>query len=1538
LAKKGSGGTGGAHLASGYISLSVKYASAMGQIASDFDTIDKRAKSTGESITKNLVAGADKAKAQVQELGSAYEAQKSKVAALKAEVQQLQAVQERAAAAERAGADARRVYAEQQHANTQRSVTLQEQLNAAVAKVRDSMGGKKADGDAVAAAVKENAAVQAIYKQQAALEAKRKKDLQDVTRAEKEAGAARSASAGDGGKAQQTLNAELAKGKELQEQYSKAVQDATRKQELATVAERDAAAQMEKNRTLGQRIASAVAGPFAPQLQQAGSKAAIAFRNAFNRDMAPAKVESEHHARNIASGLLMGMTPQFLGAAGAGLAIGAAFKKGFSINEDVATAQVKLEALGHSQAEINTIIADSQKAVAGTSYEFADAMNASVVAMAAGVKPGQEMERHLKNVANISALTGDSYDSVSETLNRVNAYQVVQARDIRPLISKNIPVLQWLREYYIKQTGNQKISINDIREMITKKMISADVFEQVLSENLSGVAEKVGSKTVGGAMKNLWKNVGEVTAAMIQPVFGSIPSLLNKMSAGLGHFAEYIKPKMQAAVDWIKSVWAKAWPFISALWENQKKNWNILWQDAIKVFEWFHERWSKLWPQIKSYIDKFVAMWKEMWPQLMDHVNPFLAAWKRLWDQLYPIVSPIVKAIAAIVGWLAYEFIKHMPAITQFATNLIQWMGNALEWLRTKFWPWLKDSWKHFVEDVQGAIKTVKDFSQGIIDRFQMAKDGTTAIFKWFGDRIQDLKDGWTWIKEHNPFGDSGAGGVNLTSSSSPLVQGAPGPNVAMPAGLIDTEGKHSGPQARYVAGLVMQQFGIDHVGGARASGTAKNTHDTGTSIDIPIGPSAEERAKGDKINQWLQDNAKALGIYYTIWKDKGLNAVDNPSGGAGSTFDVSGHQNHIDVHFDGKTFAATGSNGQNYNIAPAASSHAMSGQDNQLAAALKARGFTDSQITGLIALNNVETGNWAHPESIMGFTNQQTGPGISAHVGGFKGMWDRRQSSGAVGAVGSDESGQDANGNVVDPNKFAAWLLKMEGYSATRDWQGNQYAPGQFLAPSAYSNKVAGAYGPAGPPVRSIPVALSDFSTPMQPGDPGYRPPGQSAPQTLPDVLRGNVSPVYPIPGTGTPSAPQTLTDVFPIDSFKPGNILQPPPGLDEAYQADFLARGAFGIAPPSYGDRTSFNAGPQRSMINQVPWALGVNGPTYNMPGSLDYGNMDSGLGHNAANQNLHRGIKGPLGTANDPVVTTDPKVADNTDPKNQPGAPDGPPLTPPDAGSSSAAPGAGSAAGQGLGGPAVGTDANGNPVDAQGNPAKDAATGLGNVASKAFSDQFAGTPFSDPTQWADVKSAGALLSFFGSMLQGNAGSGLGALFGPGKKGATDKQVREAGEKVTDTQTAVDEAQAKLDSMSGPQFTDAERAAQKAKVDKAIREHGDAVTDQSSLKGYTQSPIQNMLPGSPDASPGGPTGGGAVSPGGGWMGGGLPTGLVPQPNQNQTDMQWADGNSGGDTNINLTTNQEVTGDPVQANDMANRQQSTTLRSPLQTIKPLGS
>jgi len=111
---------------------------------------------------------------------------------------------------------------------------------------------------------------------------------------------------------------------------------------------------------------------------------------------------------------------------------------------------------------------------------------------------------------------------------------------------------------------------------------------------------------------------------------------------------------------------------------------------------------------------------------------------------------------------------------------------------------------------------------------------------------------------------------------------------------LRDTGSVPSGAASKTTAAIVSQLFPkITEIGGSRDTNTAKNTHDTGTSIDIAIPNfnTPEGKAYGDQINDFIRAHQKELGVAYTIWQNTWKDFSGNVS-------TVAGHMNHIDVHF----------------------------------------------------------------------------------------------------------------------------------------------------------------------------------------------------------------------------------------------------------------------------------------------------------------------------------------------------------------------------------------------------------------------------------------------------------------------------------------------------------------------------------------------------------------------------------------------------------------------------------------------------------------
>lgn len=83
----------------------------------------------------------------------------------------------------------------------------------------------------------------------------------------------------------------------------------------------------------------------------------------------------------------------------------------------------------------------------------------------------------------------------------------------------------------------------------------------------------------------------------------------------------------------------------------------------------------------------------------------------------------------------------------------------------------------------------------------------------------------------------------------------------------------------------------IKDVGGVRADSLPD--HPTGHALDLMVG---ENKALGDQINSFLQGNAKALGIQYTIWQQMIQQAGGDPSLMADRGSATQNHMDHVHV------------------------------------------------------------------------------------------------------------------------------------------------------------------------------------------------------------------------------------------------------------------------------------------------------------------------------------------------------------------------------------------------------------------------------------------------------------------------------------------------------------------------------------------------------------------------------------------------------------------------------------------------------------------
>ena len=224
------------------------------------------------------------------------------------------------------------------------------------------------------------------------------------------------------------------------------------------------------------------------------------------------------------------------GVAGVG-ALAYTLTKGFERLQSIENATNKLEGLGHTAAGVEQIMDSALKAVKGTAFGLGDAANLAATAVAAGVKPGQELEKYLRLAGDAATIAGSSLDEMGNIMNKVRSMGKANNEVLQQLAERGIPIYQMLAD----QLG---VTAEEVFKLATQGEISAAMFETAMEEKFGGAALKAG-ETVQGAFANMQAAFGRLGAAMLGPFYEELPAILGDITA----FVDEITAKVQILVD-----------------------------------------------------------------------------------------------------------------------------------------------------------------------------------------------------------------------------------------------------------------------------------------------------------------------------------------------------------------------------------------------------------------------------------------------------------------------------------------------------------------------------------------------------------------------------------------------------------------------------------------------------------------------------------------------------------------------------------------------------------------------------------------------------------------------------------------------------------------------------------------------------------------------------------------------------------------------------------------------------------------------------
>lgn len=168
---------------------------------------------------------------------------------------------------------------------------------------------------------------------------------------------------------------------------------------------------------------------------------------------------------------------------------------GISRALNIEDAQAKLKGLGHDAESVTTIMDSALASVRGTAYGLDAAATIAASAVAAGIKPGQELTKYLSLTADAATIAGVSLDEMGSIFNKVQTGQKAYTQELNQLADRGIPIYQWLQE----ELG---VTQEALRDMVAAGEVDAETYFRAIQKNIGGAALESG-KTTRGAWNNM---------------------------------------------------------------------------------------------------------------------------------------------------------------------------------------------------------------------------------------------------------------------------------------------------------------------------------------------------------------------------------------------------------------------------------------------------------------------------------------------------------------------------------------------------------------------------------------------------------------------------------------------------------------------------------------------------------------------------------------------------------------------------------------------------------------------------------------------------------------------------------------------------------------------------------------------------------------------------------------------------------------------------------------------------------------------------
>lgn len=267
----------------------------------------------------------------------------------------------------------------------------------------------------------------------------------------------------------------------------------------------------------------------------------------------------------LSSGIGMALKASVAGVGvAAGGVLAGAISKGMGRLTGIENAQASLRGLGHDAQSVGTIMDSALASVKGTAFGLETAAGVAASAVAAGIKPGADLERTLKMVGDAATIAGADMSDMGRIVNQVATADMMQMDTANQLMDAGIPILQMVAD-------EMGVTAAEARKLASDGKISFETFQTALEEGVGGAALEAGD-TFQGAASNMGAALGRLGATGLNPFFDLTKDGMGAATAALDGLESRLAPLADNVSVWLQGTAVPAVKDFSAAMQSLGQN------------------------------------------------------------------------------------------------------------------------------------------------------------------------------------------------------------------------------------------------------------------------------------------------------------------------------------------------------------------------------------------------------------------------------------------------------------------------------------------------------------------------------------------------------------------------------------------------------------------------------------------------------------------------------------------------------------------------------------------------------------------------------------------------------------------------------------------------------------------------------------------------------------------------------------------------------------------------------------------------------